>query len=149
MITNAISQPYALAIKGIVTGADNAPTVAPALKILVANALSFLGKYSAVDFIAAGKLPASPNANTKRAKMKSETEVEVTMAALSNVAIASFAPSNPTNQLPVRIPDVPIPQSAWIQAPTDQIPMAQRKPFLGIHPVNKLAGKLTLILHRK
>ena len=38
----------------MVMGAASAPTVAPALKILVAKALSFLGKYSAVAFIAAG-----------------------------------------------------------------------------------------------
>lgn len=37
MIINAISQPKALAIKGMVMGAASAPTVAPALKILVAR----------------------------------------------------------------------------------------------------------------
>ena len=34
----------------------------------------FLGKYSAVAFIAAGKLPASPNARTARLTMKPATE---------------------------------------------------------------------------
>jgi hypothetical protein len=48
MARKAISHPHALAIKGIVTGATSAPTVAPALKILVEKALSFFGKYSAV-----------------------------------------------------------------------------------------------------
>ena len=37
-----------------------APTLVPELNIPVAKALSFFGKYSAVVFMAAGKLPASP-----------------------------------------------------------------------------------------
>jgi hypothetical protein len=41
----AISQPHALASKGIVNGATRAPIEAPALKIEVAYARSFLGKY--------------------------------------------------------------------------------------------------------
>ena len=44
---------------GMDSGAAKAPMVAPALKMLVASALSFLGKYSAVALIAAGKFPAS------------------------------------------------------------------------------------------
>ena len=44
--------------------------VDPALKIDVAKARSFLGKYSAVTLIAAGKLPDSPTASTIRAAMK-------------------------------------------------------------------------------
>ena len=41
----AISQPHALASKGIVNGATKAPIEAPALKIEVAYARSFLGKW--------------------------------------------------------------------------------------------------------
>src|SRR6476660_1516729 len=96
----------------MVTGAANAPTVAPAFQILVENALSFFGKYSAVAFIPAGKLPASPNAKTNRAKTNSKTLVEVTIAALSTVAIEAFAPAKPTSQLPVKTPEVAIPQNA-------------------------------------
>lgn len=62
MITKVISQPIASAMYGMVSGASIAPTVAPELKILVAKPRSFLGKYSAVVFIAAGKLPDSPMA---------------------------------------------------------------------------------------
>src|SRR5215203_3164189 len=102
----AISQPQAFAMKGIVIGAANAPTVAPALKMLVANALSFLGKYSAVALIAAGKFPASPRARIKRAKMKRPTLVEMISAVSPTVPIRALAPSKPTNQSPVSIPEV-------------------------------------------
>ena len=60
MMMNAISQPNAFASRGMVAGAAKAPTEAPELKIEVANARSFFGKYSAVTLMAAGKLPASP-----------------------------------------------------------------------------------------
>jgi len=96
----------------MVTGAARAPTVAPALKILVESALSFLGKYSAVALIAAGKLPASPTASTKRAKINSVTLTDTTMEASPTVAIASLAPSKPTSHWPVVTPDVAIPQKA-------------------------------------
>lgn len=94
----------------MVNGAASAPMVAPALKILVAKALSFLGKYSAVALIAAGKFPASPNARTKRAMMNKVTLVDVTSAILSTVAIIDFAPAKLTNQSPLKIPAVAIPQ---------------------------------------
>ena len=73
MITNAISQPSHAANGGIVAGATRAPTEAPALKIEVANARSFFGKYSAVVLIAAGKFPASPKARTARAAKNNHT----------------------------------------------------------------------------
>ena len=83
MMTNAISQPppIPLSLKncastGIVAGAARAPTDAPALKIDVANARSFLGKYSAVVLIAAGKLPASPSARIALAAMNIHTLTE-------------------------------------------------------------------------
>ncbi len=61
------------AITGTEMGAMSAPTCAPELNMLVEKALSFFGKNSAVVFIAAGKLPASPRASTKRANMNSVT----------------------------------------------------------------------------
>ena len=130
MMINAISQPKAFAIKGIEIGAARAPTVAPALKILVAKALSFLGKYSAVVLMAAGKFPASPIAKINLAKMNKATLTLITRETFFTVAILCFASSNPTNHSPVRIPEVAIPQNACKTAPTDQTPIAQRKPFL-------------------
>ena len=87
-----ISQPNDFAINGIVIGAAKAPTVAPALKILVENARSFLGKYSAVVLIAAGKFPASPTAKTKRAKINKATLTLITSAVSFIVLIISFEP---------------------------------------------------------
>ena len=66
MMTNAHSQPSALASGGMQSGAASAPTDAPALKMEVANARSFFGKYSAVTLMAAGKLPDSPRARIPR-----------------------------------------------------------------------------------
>src|SRR3546814_15092454 len=127
MITKEASQPYAAAMKGMVNGAANAPTVAPALKMLVANPRSFFGKYSAVAFIAAGKLPDSPIAKMIRAKTNSVTLTEITAPTSPTVPMSSLASSKPTNQLPVRIPDVAIPQKAWRHAPTDQMPMDHKR----------------------
>ena len=73
MIIKVISQPHARASNGIVAGAAKAPTDAPLLNIEVEKALSFLGKYSAVTFMAAGKLPASPTAKIKRHERNSQT----------------------------------------------------------------------------
>ena len=53
-----------------------APTLAPELKIPVANDLSFLGKYSAVALMAAGKFPASPNASIALENIKPITDTE-------------------------------------------------------------------------
>ena len=58
------------------SGAANAPTEAPLLKSAVANARSFFGKYNAVTLMAAGKLPASPNARSARQPRKSHTLTE-------------------------------------------------------------------------
>ena len=57
----------------MVRGASKAPIVAPELKILVEKARSFFGKYSAVAFMAAGKLPASPIAKIIRANTNKVT----------------------------------------------------------------------------
>ena len=107
----------------MVAGATRAPTDAPALKIEVANARSFLGKYSAVTLIAAGKFPASPRARMQRAAMKSHTLVEaIASAAADPVSTAAMAPtlSNPWMCI------VAQPQRAWRQAPADHTPIAQR-----------------------
>src|SRR5574344_921190 len=130
MMTKAISQPppTPLSLKycarsGMVAGATIAPTDAPALKIEVAKARSFLGKYSAVVLMAAGKLPDSPSASTALAAMNSHTLVEdIASAAAEPVFTASIACTDPS---PV-IWYVAHPQSAWRQAPVDQMPIAQR-----------------------
>ena len=93
-------------------GAAKAPTVAPALKILVAKARSFLGKNSAVAFMAAGKFPASPMASTKRAKIKKTTLTLITLETFCVFSMISLAPLKPTNHSPARIPEVAIPQKA-------------------------------------
>ena len=126
MIRNASSQPKLAAMKGILTGAAKAPTVAPALKMLVAKARSFFGKNSAVALIAAGKFPASPTAKTKRAMIKKVTLMDAifaTKSAPSAIRSAS-ALSNPTTH------SVPMPQRACRQAPKDQTPMDHKYPFL-------------------
>src|SRR5699024_6997781 len=129
IIMKDISQPQYAAITGTISGAAKAPTVAPALKILVDNALSFFGKYSAVALIAAGKFPASPTAKTKRAKMNNVTLTLTTNPTSFTREIASLAPSNPTNHSPATMPEVAIPQKACSTAPTDHIPIAHKKPF--------------------
>ena len=80
---NAISQPQSFASGGIVSGAASAPTDAPELKMEVANARSFFGKYSAVTLMAAGKLPASPSARMARHPRKSHTETPAIAAAVA------------------------------------------------------------------
>src|SRR5690606_2177024 len=130
IMTNEASQPYAAAIHGMGKGAARAPTVAPALKILVADPRSFFGKNSAVALIAAGKLPDSPMARIILAKTNSVTLTEITAPTSPTVPMSSFAFSKPTNHLPVRIPDVAIPQNAWRQAPTDHTPIAHKNPRL-------------------
>ena len=83
IMIKAISQPILFAKSGIVSGAASAPTDAPALKIDVAKARSFLGKYSAVTLIAAGKLPASPVASIMRQPRNSQTLIVDTVKAIS------------------------------------------------------------------
>ena len=60
--------------------------VEPALNIEVEKARSFLGKYSAVTFMAAGKLPASPAPKTIRAAIKQYTLVIAIVDATAPVA---------------------------------------------------------------
>src|SRR5258706_4983243 len=76
IMTNAASHPQFILIQGTVNGARIAPTLEPELKMPVAKDLSFFGKYSAVALMAAGKLPASPNANTARENLNPKTETE-------------------------------------------------------------------------
>ncbi len=76
IMINAASHPQFILIQGTVSGASMAPTFVPELKMPVAKDRSFLGKYSAVAFIAAGKLPASPKANKARENIKPKTETE-------------------------------------------------------------------------
>ena len=107
----------------MVAGATRAPMDAPELKIEVAKALSFLGKYSAVTLMAAGKLPASPRARIQRAATKSQTLVEaMARAAAEPFSTAVIAPafSNPSMWT------VAQPQMACRQAPADHTPMDQR-----------------------
>ena len=73
MMMKAISHPMARANNGMVAGAAKAPTDAPLLKMAVEKARSFLGKYSAVTLMAAGKLPASPTARIKRQERNNHT----------------------------------------------------------------------------
>ena len=130
MMTKAISQPPPMprslknwARRGMVAGATRAPMDAPELKIEVAKALSFLGKYSAVTLMAAGKLPASPRARMQRAATKSQTLVEAMAKAAAepfSTAVIAEAFSNPS------MCTVAQPQMAWRQAPADHTPMDQR-----------------------
>ena len=127
IMMNAISHPIAFARRGIVAGAARAPTDAPLLNIAVAKALSFLGKYSAVTFIAAGKLPASPRASTERQNRNAYMlMVDIIMAASPVARIRSARLSKP---LPITI-SVNNPQQAWSTAPRDHTTMAHRYPFL-------------------
>ena len=86
MMMNAISQPHARASNGMVAGAANAPTEAPLLNIEVEKARSFLGKYSAVTLMAAGKLPASPSARIIRQPRKRYIETVASATAASPVS---------------------------------------------------------------
>ena len=127
MIMKAISQPNLLARIGIVNGAANAPTEEPALNKEVAKARSFFGKYSAVVLMAAGKLPASPNANTARqAKNNHTLTLATAKAAVEPVSSAFKASIDSISSIII----VAQPQPACIHAPSDHTPIAQRKPFL-------------------
>src|SRR5690606_39703966 len=84
-----------------------------------------------------------PIARMIRAKINNVTLTEITALTSPTVPISSFASSNPTNQLPVRIPEVAIPQKAWIQAPTDQTAIAHKKPrFVSIQSTNLPANNM-------
>ena len=124
MMMNAISQPQNFASGGMVSGAASAPTDAPELKIEVANARSFLGKYSAVTLMAAGKLPASPSASTARHARKSHTETPAIAAA---VALPAWtARSAATELTSFTNQHVAMPHAAWRHAPSDHTKMAHR-----------------------
>lgn len=133
MMRKDISQPKCRAMTGMVKGANKAPNCAPALKRLVAKALSFLGKYSAVTLMAQGKLPDSPTARIERAERKSQIltveMLQMTVPVFSAVFKIWRASSKVKVQLPVEMPAVAIPQKVCKQAPTDQIPIAHRYPF--------------------
>ena len=126
IMMKAISQPSQSARRGIVSGAAKAPTELPALNNAVARALSFLGKYSAVVFMAAGKFPPSPMASTARHIRKSQTLMPATAEATAepvSIAFRACIDSIPSIFM------VSQPQPACMHAPTDQMPIAQRKPF--------------------
>ena len=119
---NAHSQPRLTARGGMQRGAASAPTEAPALKIEVANARSFFGKYSAVTLIAAGKFPASPRASMPLQSRNRYTEVvDMARAAFDAISI----PLRAITSSPVII-EVTTPQAACRQAPNDHTPMAMR-----------------------
>ena len=101
-----------MCIRDRVNGATKAPIWAPALNRLVAYALSFLGKYSAVALIAAGKFPASPIARTSRANIKRVTLTDTTRETSPTADIASRAPAKLVVQLPATMPEVTSPQNA-------------------------------------
>jgi len=94
MMMKAISHPQNFAMSGIVAGAASAPTDEPELKIDVENARSFLGKYSAVTLIAAGKFPASPSARTARQARKSHTDTVVMEIAASEAILTAPTPQS-------------------------------------------------------
>ena len=140
MMMKAISQPIAFANNGIVAGAANAPTDAPALKIAVAKARSFFGKYSAVTLIAAGKLPASPSPKIKRQARNNHTLTIETVAISSE--LASNARRAPTESNSGINQVVAIAQPACITAPNDHTMMAIRYPFfVPIQSMNLPANK--------
>ena len=123
MIMKAHSQPRDFARGGMHRGAARAPTDAPALKIEVAKARSFLGKYSAVVLMAAGKLPDSPSARIPRQSRKRYTDVvDTAKAAFEPASTALMASTEPS---PVK-EAVAIPQAACITAPADHTPIAMR-----------------------
>src|ERR1700712_2181272 len=107
---NADSQPHIAAINGTQMGAAIAPTLAPELKMPVANERSFLGKYSAVALIAIGKLPASPTASTARDSMKPAMDTGIAAKPNALVIAPMPCPSGTAN--------------ACITAPVDQMAMA-------------------------
>ena len=134
MIIKHASHPQCNLIHGTVSGARMAPTLAPELNMPVANDLSFLGKYSAVALMAAGKLPASPNANIARENIKPKTDTEKIEIPIHPRAVVM--PS------PIGI------DKAWIRAPSDQIIMAMAYPFLVpslsiIRPANNIENAYT------
>jgi len=70
VMMKAHRHPHASVMNGTDNGATIAPMLVPELKMPVASARSFLGNHSAVDLIAAGKLPDSVRPNAPRTQMK-------------------------------------------------------------------------------
>ena len=73
MTTNGTCQPQAKAMSGTTAGAMIAPTFAPELNRVVANARSLLGNQSATALMDDGKLPPSPRPSATRAIMNPPT----------------------------------------------------------------------------
>src|SRR5258706_6412776 len=97
IITKAAPHPQCTLIHGTVNGARIAPTFEPELNIPVARDLSFFGKYSAVAFIAAGKLPASPKASTARENINPRTETEKPAIPAQPRIAETFSPTGMAN----------------------------------------------------
>ena len=116
IIKNVNSHPQCEAIHGTVSGASKAPIFEPELKIPVAKERSFLGKYSAVALIAAGKFPDSPNPKTALAIINPRTDTDMVENPISV--------ANGLNKAPR------FSAYAWIIAPTDQMIKAIAKPHL-------------------
>ena len=112
----AVCHPQFTAIHGTVNGAKMAPTFDPELKIPVAKDLSFLGKYSAVALIAAGKFPDSPKPKTALESINPEIEM--------GTALIPTQAKTLEKTLPIGI------ENACIIAPRDQMIIAKHKsPF--------------------
>ena len=72
----AMRQPNMAAIHGTASGVMIAPTLEPALKMPMASARSRLGNHSLVAASAAGKVPASPSAISRRAPISPRVVVK-------------------------------------------------------------------------
>src|SRR5450432_2997280 len=72
---NAHRQPYWSVSHGTRSGARMAPAFDPELKTPVAKARSRFGNHSATVLMAAGKFPAWPSPNRKRAQPKPNADV--------------------------------------------------------------------------
>jgi hypothetical protein len=97
IIIKAASQPRCWAIQGTERGANTAPILAPELKMPVEKDLSFLGKYSAVAFMAAGKLPASPKPNKALDSINPSIETGTAVNPTKPMMPATAVPSGTAN----------------------------------------------------
>src|SRR5258708_38661700 len=88
-------QPQCSAIHGTTRGVTMAPALVPALKIPGARARSFLGNHSATHLMLAGKTPASPNPNARRAvaNVANETAAAWAMDAKLQKGMANAEPT--------------------------------------------------------
>src|SRR5580765_1251772 len=100
----AACHPNLYANGGIIAGATNAPTLAPELKMLVANALSRFGNQRAAALIAEGKFPDSPKPSSDRAVRNpvqlptSACAAAATLHAAMDTVYPIFVPNRSTNQ---------------------------------------------------